>query len=167
MGELPGSFRGHRTRVRPEWVDYNGHMNDAAYATVLGEANEALLETLGLSADYRDRTGAAIFTVESHIRYLAECTLGQELTAATLLVSADARKLHVCTELLAEHGETAATGEFLYLHVDTSAGTVTAMPPDRQTAVGAMLSAHATLPRPDYLGRGIRTSRSASPVGEG
>ena len=160
-------FRRHRTRVRPEWVDYNGHMNDAAYAVVLGEANEALLETLGLSAGYRDRTGAAMFTVESHIRYLAECTLDQELTAATLLIHADARKLHVCTELLDELGQPAATGEFLYLHVDTSTGRVTAMPPDRQAEVGAMLAAHAPLPRPGYLGRGIRTSATPAPVSEG
>jgi acyl-CoA thioester hydrolase len=163
--EVPTPFRGHRTRVRPEWVDYNGHMNDAAYAVVLGEANEALLEALGLSAGYRERTGAALFTVESHLRYLAECTLGQLLTATSLLVSADAQKLHVCTELLDEQGRTAATGEFLYLHVDTGAGKVTAMPPDRQAEVDAMLAAHAALPRPDYLGRGIATSRSTAPVG--
>jgi hypothetical protein len=29
------------------------------------------------------------------------------------------------------------------------------MPPDRQAAVGAMLAAHAALPRPAHLGRGI------------
>ena len=149
----PAPFREHRTRVRPEWVDYNGHMNDAAYAAVLGDANEALLEALGLSAAYRDRTGAAMFTVESHIRYLAECTLGQLLTAASLLVSADARKLRVCTELLDDQGEPVATGEFLYLHVDS--GRVTAMPEDRQREVSAVLAAHSALPRPDYLGRGI------------
>ncbi|MDZ7851712.1 MAG: thioesterase family protein [Halomonas sp.] len=26
------------TRVRPEWVDYNGHMNDAEYARVFSLA---------------------------------------------------------------------------------------------------------------------------------
>ncbi len=106
MGDLPAPFRGHSTRVRPEWVDYNGHMNDAAYAVVLGEANEAFLEALGLSAAYRERTGAGLFTVESHIRYLAECSLDQQLAATSVLVFADAKKLHVCTELLDEQGLT-------------------------------------------------------------
>jgi acyl-CoA thioester hydrolase len=165
MVEVATPFQEHRTRVRPEWVDYNGHMNDAAYAVVLGEANEALLDALGLSAAYRERTGAALFTAESHIRYLAECTLGQQLTAASLVVSADARKVHVVTELLDEQGRPAATGEFLYLHVETSTGKVTAMPLDRQGEVEVMRAAHAALPRPGYLGRGISTSRSSRPVG--
>jgi acyl-CoA thioesterase FadM len=152
---VPDPFEAHRTRVREEWVDYNGHMNDAAYAVVLGEANEVLLDALGLSADYRDRTGAGLYTVESHLRYLAECTLGQVLTASTLLVAADARKVHLHTELLDEERRPAATGEYLYLHVDTHVGRTTPMPPDRQAAVGAMLAAHAALPRPAHLGRGI------------
>ncbi len=148
-------FAEYRSRVRPEWVDYNGHMNDAAYAVVLGEANEAFLDALGLSADYRDRTGAAMYTVESHIRYLAECTLGQPLRAASLLVPTDARKLHVCTELLTEDGRRAATGEYLYLHVDSALGGVAAMPADRQAAVSAVLTAQSAHPKPDWAGRGI------------
>jgi len=155
MGDVPTPFRDYRTRVRPEWVDYNGHMNDAAYAQVIGEANEALLAALGLSAAYRERTGAALFTVESHIRYLAECTLDQELAATSLLVAADAKRLHVCTELLDEAGQPAATGEFLYLHVEVEQGKVTAVPPDRRAVVDAVLASHAALPRPAYLGRGV------------
>ena len=41
----------YRTEVREEWIDYNGHLNDAGYAIVLSEANEVLLAHLGLSAD--------------------------------------------------------------------------------------------------------------------
>ena len=173
---VPAPFRGHRTRVRPEWVDYNGHMNDAAYAEALGEANEALLLALGLSADYRQRTGASLFTVESHVRYLAECSLGQLLTATTTLLHADPRKLHLCTELFAaeeggggagDGGGPAATGEFLYLHVDSAVGRATPMPPDRQAAVAEVLAAHAALPRPAYVGRGITTSRRTPPLGDG
>lgn len=148
-------FRRFSTRVRPEWVDYNGHMNDAAYAVVLGEANEVLLAALGLSADYRAQTGAALFTVETHVRYLAECSLGQQLNAASLLVAAGERKLHVSTELLDDEGAIVATGEALYLHVDTGIGRAVPMPPDRRTAVDEMLAAHAPLPRPAHLGRGI------------
>lgn len=155
VGEVPAPFTTFRTRVRPEWVDYNKHMNDAAYAQVLGEANEALLAALGLSAAYRESTGAALFTVESHIRYLAECSLGQELAAASLLVSADAKRLHLSTELLDVAGHPVATGEFLYLHVDARQGKVTEMPPDRRAEVDAVLAAHAVLPRPAHLGRGI------------
>jgi carnitine 3-dehydrogenase len=129
--------------VRPEWLDYNGHMNDSSYAVVLSAANEQLFEELGLSADYRARTGAALYTVETTIRFLAECTLGQTLSASTTVVEADAKKLRVHTELLHEDGRPAATGDCLYLHVDSTLGRVTPMPAELRARVEEMLAAPA------------------------
>jgi len=151
----PGLFARYATEVRDEWIDYNGHLHDAGYAVVLSEANEVLLDELGLSERYRARTRCAIYTVESHIRYLAECRRGDRIEAASFLVSADAKRLRVHTALTRADGVLAATGEHLYLHVDDAAGRVTAMPPERWAAVEAMLAAHAGVERPGHLGRGI------------
>jgi acyl-CoA thioesterase FadM len=149
-------FARYRTTVRAEWIDYNGHLHDAGYAIVLSEANEVLFAALGLSSGYRASTGRAMYTVESHIRYLAESTRGDELAAATLLVRADPKRMRVHTELTRADGTCIATGEHLYLHVDTAAGAVTEMPPDRWHAVSALAQAQASLPRPAHLGRGVR-----------
>jgi acyl-CoA thioesterase FadM len=151
-------FAAYRTPVREEWLDYNGHLHDASYAIVLSEANEELFEALGLSADYRRDHAASMFTVEYHIRYLGECGPDAELTAATVLVDADARKMRLSTELFAD-GELVATGESFYLHVDTDAGKVTPMPEDRRLAVEQLREAHATLPRPAHLGLGVAAPR--------
>ena len=151
-----GLFARYATEVRDEWIDYNGHLHDAGYAIVLSEANEGLLAELGLSERYRERTGCAMYTVECHIRYLAECRRGDRLEAASFLVSADAKRMRVHTALTKTGGRLVATGEHMYLHVD-GAGRVTAMPAERLAAVDAMLAAHADLPRPEYLGRGIRS----------
>ena len=148
-------FARYETEVREEWIDYNGHLHDAGYAIVLSEANEVLLDDLGLSESYRARTGCAMYTVEGHIRYLAECRRGDRLKAASLLVSADVKRMRVHTALTKADGTQVATGEHLYLHVDDAIGRVIAMPPDRWTAVEALLAAHASIERPDYLGRGI------------
>jgi acyl-CoA thioesterase FadM len=145
----------YRTEVREEWIDYNGHLHDAGYAIVLSEANEALLAHLGLSEDYQVGTGRAMYTVESHIRYLAEAKRGDVIEAESLLVSADAKRLRVHTLLRRDDGVAVATGEYLYLHVDQTAGDVTGMPPDRWAAVNALLSAHAPLDRPGHLGQGV------------
>ena len=153
-------FSRYRTVVRPEWVDYNGHMHDASYGVVLSDANEELFASLGLSADYRRDSGASLYTVECHIRYLAECATGQSLAALTTLVDADARTVRLYTELVHADGRIAATGEFYYLHVDTSIGRVTAMPDDRLTGVRELLHAHAALPRPAHLGQGVAAARS-------
>jgi acyl-CoA thioesterase FadM len=149
----------YRTAVRAEWIDYNGHLHDAGYAIVLSEANEALLAHLGLSEAYQAGTGRAMYTAESHIRYLAEASQGDVIDAESLLVSADAKRMRVHTLLRRADGVTVATGEYLYLHVDQAVGGVTAMPPDRWAAVGALLSAHAPLDRPGHLGGGVGAGR--------
>ena len=149
----------YQAPVRPEWIDYNGHLNDAAYAAVLSEANEVLLAELGLSAGYRAATGRALYTAECHIRYLAEVRLGDVLSAASTLISADPRRLRVHTLLTRADGAPAATGEHLYLHVDEAAGGVRAMPAGRWAAVERLLAAHAPLDRPAYLGRGVGAPR--------
>jgi acyl-CoA thioesterase FadM len=150
-------FDRYATEVGAEWIDYNGHLNDAGYAVLLSEANEVLLAALGLSEDYRRSTGRALYTVECHIRYLAECKRGDRIEAASLLVSADVKRLRVHTALSRSDGTVVATGEHLYLHVDNAAGRVTPMPPGRWEAVQTLLVAQADLARPEYLGRGIRT----------
>ena len=59
-----------------------------------------------------------MYTVESHIRYLAEARRGDLIGAASLLVSADAKRLRLHTLLRRGDGKPVATGEYVYLHVD-------------------------------------------------
>lgn len=115
----------------PEWaIDYNGHMNDAAYAKVLTDANEVFLDALGLSEAYRERTGCSMYTVEITLKFLHEVGRDDVVRAESRVASHDSKRLKVATTLLV--GDTpVATGESLYLHVDTGAGKVTAFPADR------------------------------------
>ena len=130
-------FTAYREAVRPEWLDYNGHLNDSSYAVVLTLAHELLLDHLGLSATYRESHQASMFTVDLQLSYVAEVTAGQTLTAATHVVDADHKRLRLRSEIFAD-GVLAATGECLYLHVDTAAGRTAPLPADRQAAVEAM-----------------------------
>jgi acyl-CoA thioester hydrolase len=155
MADLPGPFAEYRTTVPAEWLDYNGHMHDASYGIALSDANEELFAALGLSREYREQTASSLYTVEYHIRYLAECGLGQALSATTLVLAAGAKWVHLYTELLRDGSDVAATGESLYLHVDTTRGVTTPLPADRRQRVQAMVAAHVELPRPSYLGRGV------------
>lgn len=139
-------FAGYQTEVGGDWIDYNGHLNDAGYAVLLSAANEVVLAHLGLSQDYRVATGRALYTAESHIRYLAEARRGDTIEAASLLAAADAKRLRLQTLLRRGDGLPVASGEYLYLHVDPAAGGVTAMPPQQWAAVSALLEAHRGCP---------------------
>lgn len=151
-----GPFEGYTTLVRPEWLDYNGHLNDSAYAVVCTEANELLLESLGLSADYQQRTRHAMFTVEAHLRYLDEVGPDASLRAESWLVDATSKRVRVHTTVLCDGDRPVLTGEYLFLHVDQRVGKVVAMPADRTASVAAMAAAHEAWPRPEHVGRGIR-----------
>ena len=148
-------FHLYRAPVRDEWIDYNGHLNDGCYALVLGEANELLLEELAVGAAYRRATGHGMYTVEAHLRYLAEVGRGVTLSAESILVDADAKRLRVHTLLRHEDGGEVATGEHRYLHVRAEAGRVEPFPPDVQQRVDRLLAAHADLERPSHLGLGL------------
>jgi acyl-CoA thioesterase FadM len=156
---VSGAFAGPRISVREDWLDYNGHVTDSAYAVICAEANEALLAHLGVSADYQAATGCTTFTVESHLRYLAEVGRGAVLRSEVLLVSADTKRLRTHATIF--DGDTAVlTGEYLFLHVDQSTGRVSPFPPDRAEAIAAVVAEHAAHARPDHLGRGVGATRS-------
>jgi acyl-CoA thioester hydrolase len=111
-------------------IDYNGHLNDAAYAQVLTDANELFLDALGLSATYRDLTGNAMYTVEITIKFLHEVNAADTITAESVVASHDSKRLRVHTTLRVGSTDV-ATGDSLYLHVDTSSGRVAPFPADR------------------------------------
>ncbi|MDN5791050.1 MAG: thioesterase family protein [Micrococcales bacterium] len=147
-------FEGFDTEVLPEWLDYNGHVNDSAYAVICTRANEMFLDALGLGAAYQQATGCTLYTVEAHLRYLAEVRQGARLTAETIVVDADAKRLRIHTTLRDHEAVLVLTGEYLYLHVDQGTGRVAPFPDDRRSVVDRALAAHGSLERPAHLGLG-------------
>jgi acyl-CoA thioester hydrolase len=136
--------------VPQEWIDYNGHMNDAYYFMAFTEATEAFLDHLGLGAVYRARTGSGIYTVESHLCFLSGVVGGAVLAYQTQLLGHDAKRLHVFHRM-SESGTLVATCELMFLHV--SGERVAPMPLEAVAAVDALAVSHATLPRPDRAGK--------------
>ncbi|MER0242458.1 thioesterase family protein [Streptomyces sp. HSW2009] len=98
----------HREPVRPEWIDYNGHLSEAYYVLVFGHATDALMDHVGLDADYRRRTGCSLYTVEAHVRYLREVPQGSALTVRTRLLGAAGGKAHFAHEMYAAPGPSTA-----------------------------------------------------------
>jgi acyl-CoA thioesterase FadM len=142
----PGLFTDFSCRIPASVIDYNGHMNDAAYAQVLTDANEVFLDALGLSAAYRKATACSMYTVEITIKFLREVGLDALLRAESRLASHDAKRLRLHTVLVSDDGSEVATGDSLYLHVDTSAGRVVAFPDDRMAELDRVQAAHDAVP---------------------
>ncbi|MBO8188278.1 thioesterase family protein [Streptomyces spirodelae] len=102
--------------VRPEWIDYNGHMSEAFYVLVFGHATDAMMDEVGLGPMYRERTGCSLYTVEAHVRYLEEVAEGASLAVRTRVLGAAGQKLRFVHEMRV--GERlVATTELFALHV--------------------------------------------------
>ncbi|MEV8314323.1 thioesterase family protein [Streptomyces sp. NPDC059900] len=148
----------HRT-VRPEWIDYNGHMSEAFYVLVFGYATDAMMIETGLHAGYRESTGCSLYTVEAHIRYLDDVAEGAHLAVRTRILGADAKKARFTHELyvveepdtdIAPDATPVATTELLAIHVDQNAGRSTPFPDEIRDHLTSL-----TEPAPKWAGRSI------------
>jgi carnitine 3-dehydrogenase len=149
----------HRARVRPEWVDYNGHAHESRYLQVFGDASDALFAFLGIDAEYL--AAGSYFTVESHLSHLREALLDDRLSVTTQVLDYDARRLHAFHSLSREgDGALLATAEQLFLHVDTVARRAAPAGAAVLERVRTIADAHAALPRPERAGRAIAIPRA-------
>jgi acyl-CoA thioester hydrolase len=151
--------------VKLEWLDFNGHMNDAAYAEAFSEALMVMTDRLGLDASGRADTGHTIYTVAMMIRYLHEAAGNAPLVLFGRILEADNKRMRVWAEMLhAGDGTLLATTEQLLLCVDTTGATPRAAqwPEPFSGRLEALAAEHAELAIPDGAGDGIRLKRSRS-----
>lgn len=116
-----------RESVRDEWIDYNGHLSEAYYVLVFGHASDAVMDAVGLGPAYRSTARASLYTVEAHIRYLAEVSRGVELEVRSTVIGATDKLLWIWHEMRVED-RLRATEEILGIHVDTRSGRSAAFP---------------------------------------
>jgi carnitine 3-dehydrogenase len=145
----------YHTVVRPEWVDYNGHMSDFIYGHVFGQAMDALYRSVGLDEAYRQK-GRMFYTGESHVRHLGEAKVNEPLYVTTQALALDEKRFHMFHRLY-RGGDNSliATGEQMHLHVDTAAAKATPMDRTLRTKLDALRQAHAALPVPEEAGKPV------------
>ena len=139
------------TNVSPHWIDYNNHMTEGYYGIVFADATDAMLDYVGMDAAYRAADLGTMYTVETHIRFLRELKVGQNLRVEVTVIGSDRKRLHLWSELHAA-GYLAATQEVLLVHVIPSTGRVGEM----SEATTASIARYRAERQPEGLGRSIR-----------
>ncbi len=140
----------HSEPVQDIWLDAYGHLNEAYYLVPFSNATWALQEHFAIGVAYFERTGAALYTVESHVRYLKEVRAPAVMEIESLILGCDAKRLRIGHVMTVE-GVQRATFECLGLHFDTRAGKTAALPGDVQAALK-----QASVPvLPDWTGRSV------------
>lgn len=153
----------YRATVRPDWIDYNGHMNVAYYTLVFDLAADAMLDTLGLGEAYRQATGCSVFVRESHVVYDREVVVGSTLEVEGLLLDNDDRRL-VLFQQMREVGleGTVATCEVLCVHVNLASRRSLPWPEGHGAAIAQAQRSDSALPPPARAGRSIALARRRS-----
>jgi acyl-CoA thioester hydrolase len=147
----------HRAKVRKEWVDYNGHLNDAYYMVIFSQATDAFMDHIGMDDAARRATKTSLFTLEGHINYLLEVKEGEEVEIRTRLVRHDGKRLQLYHEMFRpDVAEPVAAAEFMLLNVDTADGAKSApFRPEIAAKLQAIQAAQDILPPSTYSGRMI------------
>tara|TARA_B110000014_G_scaffold232939_1_gene195957 strand:+ start:321 stop:788 length:468 start_codon:yes stop_codon:yes gene_type:complete len=113
-------------RVKPEWTDYNGHMNLAYYIHLFDVAWETILQKFDIGEDSAMNQKRTTFAVESHTTYDNEVKVGEEVEMNLLYVDHDKKRLIYKMEMVAKNKKIlAATSEVISLYVDLRERKVT------------------------------------------
>lgn len=154
--DFSGPLHLHDSEVRPDWVDYNGHLTESRYLQVFGDATDAFLRFIGMDEQYL-AGGHSVYTVETHIRHLREVASGEPLRLETQLLGYDEKRtriVHVMSH--GREGHPLATAEHMLVHVNTRQGAACPARAPLTERLETIWSGHQALPAPDFAGRGIR-----------
>ena len=147
--------------VHKDWIDYNGHMNDAYYALVFSRTLDRLMAKLGLQQDGRTPDSPTIYTLTATIHFLAELHEGERFTAEARILAHDAKRLHLWADLFGADGRLSASTEQIFLCVDQSGATPRAapFPPAVMARIEEIESARGHEPMPARTGQGISLAK--------
>lgn len=152
-------FLSQPMQVKPEWIDYNGHLNMAYYSVLFDNGVDQVWDQFGLGLDYMNTRGMTTFLAEFHIQYVRELHEGDAVTSSFQILNHDAKRIHSYQELRHSDGWLAAAGESLHLSIDQSGPRVAAFPDDILARISHMAEQHSTLPRPEGAGRRVGIPR--------
>jgi acyl-CoA thioesterase FadM len=147
-------LRLHSEPLLDDWLDAYGHLNEAYYMVPFSNANWALQDHFGIGVAYFEATGGALYTVESHIRYLKEVRAPATMDVESMIFDADPKRIRVA-HIMKVDGIERASLECVLLHFDVNAGRTAPMPDEVQAALNDARVAEL----PDWAGNGISLSR--------
>jgi len=130
-----------------DWTDYNGHVNESRYGQAFSDASDVVMAMVGADAAYI-AGGLSYFSVDNHIRYLAEAVAGDEVRVRTQVLEAKGKKLRLYHEMIHADGHVLASCNQLLVHVSLETRRSCEPPPDVLARVEALGEAQGKLPPP-------------------
>lgn len=107
------------TKVQPDWLDYNGHMNIAYYSLAFDRAGEAFFSQVGLSQKHAEKTGNSWMVLEAHLTYQQEAMPQDELEIRSRILGLSGKRLQLFQTMFRKaDASLLASNEQMILHVN-------------------------------------------------
>ena len=136
----------YRDTVRPEWVDYNGHLRDAFYMLIYSLATDAFMDRIGLDDAGRRARQRTLYTLEAHVTYLREIKEGAPVRVEWRVIAHDKKRVHLYMEMFEGDGaDPVSACELMLMHIDSS-GAPSVSCTVRATAFTQALTAASSRP---------------------
>jgi len=114
--------------VKPQWLDYNGHMNLAYYVLAFDLATDAFYQTLGIGEQYIESEKRSMFTTEINVCYKQELLSDEEFYVRTTLKDFNGKLVHYLHQMYrSSNDQLVAINECLAIHVDMQSRRSTTM----------------------------------------
>lgn len=157
--DAPLVFRGFK--ARPEWIDYNGHMNVGYYGVAFDNALELLMvDHLGLGEAQVNAMGQGPYILQSHMNFLREVLEGEAFSIRFRMLDADHKRGHYFAQMVSEKdGDICATQEALFMNVSHTTGRSVPYPDWAVARLQSMVRDHAAIDPAPEVGHPIGIRR--------
>ena len=126
LGPLPVT---HRQIIPESYLDMMGHMNVSWYTQIFSSATMGTLQLMGMTKEYFQENKAGSFALESHIQYLAEIMVGNDVSVRTRILDHSRRMFHFMHFLVNDDDQVlSSTCEFIGAHMDLNRRGIAPMP---------------------------------------
>ncbi|KUJ80395.1 thioesterase [Ruegeria marisrubri] len=160
-GPYPAPVEVRGFEVKPEWIDYNGHMNVGYYGVAFDLGLEAMMvEHLGLGGIQVEATGQGPYMIQSHLHFLREVREGERFYYHLRLLDADEKRGHYFAQMFSEEGDAlCATQEGLFINVSHETGRSARYPDWAVARLARMVQDHKGLDPAPQIGQPIGIRR--------
>ncbi len=136
----------HATTIPEEYLDAMGHMNVMWYTHLFSLGMGGLFDRLGITWEQLEKDQAGTFALESHIRYLSEVRVGQNVEIHSRVLGRTEKRFHAIHFMTnQDKHDVSATFEVVGAYIDMRSRRMAALPDEAVRRLDALLSDHHQL----------------------
>ena len=90
----------HSEPLKDEWLDAYGHLNEAYYLVPFSNTTWILQEHFDIGVPYFEETGCAIYTVETHMRYVNDVRKPAVMEIESMILGSDPKKIWLAHQMV-------------------------------------------------------------------